>query len=145
MRWWFGSCGATGLSEGSKVQEESAVCWFRSKLVEIRSFQLMTALANVMSLVDATSGTNYCGYDYGPALGNASDLRSVLATVAHSEFQRKFTDTETDLLFYGYRFFSASTGQWLSRDSIEEAEQPNTYAFCKNAPISIFDWRGQHS
>lgn len=35
-------------------------------------------------------------------------------------FSTKYQDDETDLLYYGYRYYDASTGRWLSRDPIEE-------------------------
>ena len=35
-------------------------------------------------------------------------------------FSTKYQDDETDLLYYGYRYYSASTGRWLSRDPISE-------------------------
>jgi RHS repeat-associated protein len=35
-------------------------------------------------------------------------------------FSTKYQDDETDLLYYGYRYYNASTGRWLTRDPIEE-------------------------
>jgi RHS repeat-associated protein len=35
-------------------------------------------------------------------------------------FSTKFQDDETDLLYYGYRYYSTSTGRWLNRDPLEE-------------------------
>jgi RHS repeat-associated protein len=35
-------------------------------------------------------------------------------------FSTKYTDNETDLLYYGYRYYSPALGRWLSRDPIEE-------------------------
>jgi RHS repeat-associated protein len=35
-------------------------------------------------------------------------------------FSTKYQDEETDLLYYDYRYYSASTGRWLSRDPIQE-------------------------
>ena len=29
-------------------------------------------------------------------------------------FSTKYQDDETDLLYYGYRYYSASTGRWMS-------------------------------
>jgi RHS repeat-associated protein len=33
-------------------------------------------------------------------------------------FSTKYQDDETDLLYYGYRYYNAGTGRWLSRDPI---------------------------
>jgi RHS repeat-associated protein len=35
-------------------------------------------------------------------------------------FSAKYQDDETELLYYGYRYYSASTGRWLSRDPLGE-------------------------
>jgi RHS repeat-associated protein len=43
-------------------------------------------------------------------------------------FSTKYQDDETDLLYYGYRYYSASTGTWLSRDPIDEVAFRNRYA-----------------
>jgi RHS repeat-associated protein len=36
-------------------------------------------------------------------------------------FSTKYDDDETDLLYYGYRYYNPSTGRWLSRDPLNEA------------------------
>jgi RHS repeat-associated protein len=33
-------------------------------------------------------------------------------------FSTKYQDDETDLVYYGYRFYNPSTGRWLSRDPL---------------------------
>jgi RHS repeat-associated protein len=35
-------------------------------------------------------------------------------------FSTKYQDDETDLLYYGYRYYNASAGRWLSRDPLGE-------------------------
>lgn len=35
-------------------------------------------------------------------------------------FSTKYQDDESDLLYYGHRFYKASTGDWLSRDPVDE-------------------------
>jgi len=35
-------------------------------------------------------------------------------------FSSKYQDDETDLLYYGLRYYSPSTGRWLNHDPIEE-------------------------
>jgi RHS repeat-associated protein len=35
-------------------------------------------------------------------------------------FSTKYQDDETDLLYYGFRYYSASVGRWISRDPIGE-------------------------
>jgi RHS repeat-associated protein len=44
-------------------------------------------------------------------------------------FSTKYQDDETDLLYYGYRYYNPSTGRWVSRDPIGEKGGPNLYGF----------------
>jgi RHS repeat-associated protein len=43
-----------------------------------------------------------------------------MATTCPFRFSTKYTDDETDLLYYGYRYYNPSTGRWPSRDPINE-------------------------
>lgn len=58
-------------------------------------------------------------------------------------FSTKYQDDESDLLYYGYRYYNASTGRWLSRDPIEEQGGQNLYAFCYNNGINRIDRDGR--
>jgi RHS repeat-associated protein len=58
-------------------------------------------------------------------------------------FSTKYQDHETDLVYYGYRYYNASTGRWLSRDSIEEAGGLNLFAFVENDPANCADPLGE--
>ena len=60
-------------------------------------------------------------------------------------FSNKYQDDETDLLYYGYRYYSASMGRWLSRDPAEEAGGCNLYGFVANDAISDADYLGLSS
>ena len=44
-------------------------------------------------------------------------------------FSTRYQDDETDPLYYGFRYYNASTGSWLSGDPIEENGGENLYAF----------------
>ncbi len=59
-------------------------------------------------------------------------------------FSTKYQDDETDLLYYGYRYYSASTGRWLSRDPAEEGEGgANLYGFVACDAINYSDYLGK--
>jgi RHS repeat-associated protein len=58
-------------------------------------------------------------------------------------FSTKYQDDETDLLYYGRRYYSPSTGRWLSKDPIEESGEPNLYGFVGNQPINKIDRDGR--
>ena len=57
-------------------------------------------------------------------------------------FSTKYQDDETDLLYYGYRYYNASTGRWINTDPIEEDGGINLYAFLANESIASIDFRG---
>ena len=57
-------------------------------------------------------------------------------------FSTKYQDDETDLLYYGYRYFSTGTGRWLSRDPIEEEGGVNVYCFVYNGAPGRWDYLG---
>jgi RHS repeat-associated protein len=58
-------------------------------------------------------------------------------------FSTKYQDDESDLLYYGYRYYNASTGRWISRDPMEEDGGLNLYGFVGNYPIKDIDPLGQ--
>ncbi|MFN0138230.1 MAG: RHS repeat-associated core domain-containing protein [Phycisphaerae bacterium] len=57
-------------------------------------------------------------------------------------FSTKYFDAETGLSYYGYRYYSARLGRWLSRDPIGEAGGVNLYGFVLNSPPNFFEALG---
>ena len=68
-----------------------------------------------------------------------------LAKANPFRFSTKYQDDETDLLYYGYRYLNASTGRWLSRDSIEEDGGPNLYGLAGNDSVDLVDPLGLYT
>jgi RHS repeat-associated protein len=68
-----------------------------------------------------------------------------MATANPFRFSTKFQDDESDLLYYGRRYYSFAKGGWLSRDPIEENGGPNLYGFVLGNPINRFDALGESS
>jgi len=105
-------------------------------------FACMDGNGNVMGLVDATDGTLAGEYEYGPfgeplkALGDAAEQNAV-------RFSSKYTDAESGLLYYGYRYLDPSTGRWPSRDPIGESGGANLYGFVGNEPVGRWDRLGR--
>ena len=58
-------------------------------------------------------------------------------------FSTKYQDDETDLIYYGCRYFGPSAGRWISRDPIEELGEQNLYDFCANNPTHYVDRDGR--
>ena len=65
-----------------------------------------------------------------------------IATANPFRVSTKYQDDETDLLYYGYRYYNASTGRWISRDLIEEDGGLDLYAFVENDTVSNYDLLG---
>jgi len=66
-----------------------------------------------------------------------------MAKANHFRFSTKYQDDETDLLYYGYRYYNASTGRWLSRDPWEEKGGLNLYGNVANNLLSNSDPDGR--
>lgn len=85
---------------------------------------------NVCGLTDAANGSLVAHYEYGP-FGEVIRATGPMAKVNPFRFSTKYQDNETDLLYYGYRHYSASTGRWITRDPITQeanASFPSTLA-----------------
>jgi RHS repeat-associated protein len=74
---------------------------------------------NIMALVNAADGTVAANYDYA-AFGEPIRITGVLARNNPFRFSTKYADDESDLLYYGYRYYKPSTGTWVNRDPIKE-------------------------
>ena len=101
---------------------------------------------NVVALVNSSDGTVSARYEYGPF---AEVLRASgpMARANPFRFSSKYQDDETDLIYYGYRYYTARTGRWISLDPAEEPGGLNLYALCGNEPVGTFDalglWRSR--
>ena len=86
-------------------------------------------------------------YEYGPF---GEPLRSSgSSTIAAStgagnpfRFSTKYSDAESDFLYYGHRYYNPSVGRWPNRDPIGELGGENLYANCRNDVINCVDWLG---
>ena len=70
--------------------------------------------------------------------GDSTDLDSFLT---HG-FSTKPADPDTGLLYYGFRWYDAVTGRWLSVDPIEEMGGLNIYSYAHNNGPNLFDILG---
>jgi RHS repeat-associated protein len=87
-------------------------------------------------------------YEYGPFGENRSttgELGSPSTGGTHQgqrnpfRFSTKYTDAETGLVYYGYRYYSPSMGRWISRDPIQEDGGVNLLAFVGNCSPNFCD------
>jgi RHS repeat-associated protein len=63
-----------------------------------------------------TKGDFLIRYQYDPC-GSTYSTSAKLAGVNPFRFSSKYTDPETGLLYYGFRYCQPETGSWLSPDS----------------------------
>lgn len=94
---------------------------------------------NVAGLVNAADGTVSANYEYGP-FGEGIRGTGTMAKANPLRWSTEYQDDESDLLYYGYRYYTTSTGRWLTRDVVEEGKGgPNLYSFVANRPLDSTD------
>ena len=98
---------------------------------------LHDANGTVGQLIDA-SGQFSARYEYDP-FGN-NTIRATSLVLFKLQFSTKYFDYETELVYYGCRFYSPlAGGKWLSRDPIGEAGGENLYAATINDHVNVID------
>ena len=58
-------------------------------------------------------------YEYGP-FGEPIRASGSMATSNPFRFSTKYTDDETGLAYYGFRYYDRGMGCWISRDPVRE-------------------------
>jgi RHS repeat-associated protein len=96
---------------------------------------------NVASVVNTASGALAGQWEYDP-FGNTLRSTGPMAYGNPFLFSTKFFDVETSLSYYGYRYYDASAGRWLSRDPIKEQGGNNILSFSGNDLINSVDGHG---
>ena len=94
----------------------------------------------ITEYLDAT-GTVVAQYRYD-AFGAVIAEYGAMSSSFAFKFSTKYHDPETDLYYYGYRFYSPELRRWINRDPIEEEGGINLYAFCNNNPVIFIDLYG---
>jgi RHS repeat-associated protein len=97
---------------------------------------------NVVALVNAATGAVASQYEYGP-FGELLRATGPSAKANSFRFSTKFQDDETDLLYYGYRYYSASMGRWLSHEPLSTEDNGALYNFVRNGVEGAIDKLGQ--
>jgi RHS repeat-associated protein len=96
---------------------------------------------NVSALVNTLNGTITAQYEYGP-FGEVIRMTGAMAKANPFRFSTKYQDDETDLLYYGYRYYNPATGRWPSRDPLGERGGINLYGALINDLINSSDSLG---
>jgi RHS repeat-associated protein len=92
---------------------------------------------NVTGLVN-TRGESVAHTEYGP-FGEVISATGDAAGACPYGFSTKYTDEETGLCYYGYRYYNSEWGRWLSRDPIGKNGGKNLYGFINNTTLYAFD------
>lgn len=98
------------------------------------------ANGNIVAYINTATAVVAGRADYG-AFGEGV-MKTGVANTLPFGFSTKYTDKETGLFYYIYRYYDSSTGRWLSRDMIEEQGGMNLYGMVGNNPVSFIDLLG---
>ena len=96
---------------------------------------------NITALVNANTGNLDAQYDYSP-FGETIRASGPRAKANPFRFSTKYTDDETGLLYYGFRFYAPALGRFANRDPAEEQGGINLFAFVMNSPVVYADMLG---
>ena len=105
-------------------------------LIEGGRYALYDANGNITQKL-GTTGTLDMAVEYGPF----GELVSGSMVGAYG-FSTKWQDPVTGMHDYGFRWYSASLGRWLSRDPIGERGGVNLYGFVGNDGVNAWDLLG---
>lgn len=92
-------------------------------------------------MTKAATGTVSASYDYDP-FGQTMMLVGEYASQNPFRFGGQYTDVETGLIYYGYRYYNPQNGRWISRDPSEETGGLNLFSFVGNDATNNTDFLG---
>ena len=95
---------------------------------------------NVTKYIDE-SGSIVAAYEYDD-FGHIISQSGPLANFFRHRFSTKYYDPETDLYYYGLRFYAPDWRIWINRDPIEERGGLNLYSFLFNCLLDKIDLYG---
>ncbi|MCP4369461.1 MAG: RHS repeat-associated core domain-containing protein, partial [Deltaproteobacteria bacterium] len=107
-------------------------------------YYLYDGNGNVGQLVESVNGDVVAHYEYD-AFGKVSVAKGTQTVNNPYQFSTKYSDGETGLVYYGYRYYDPETGRWLSRDAIEEKDTLNLYLYSLNDAINGYDLLGLYT
>ena len=104
-------------------------------------FHLYDGNGNTGQLINGSDGSIVAHYEYDP-YGKAIASTGSYADENAFRFSSKYYDSETDLYYYGYRYYSPEIGRWISRDPVDEEGGINLYSFVNQNPVNYVDETG---
>lgn len=101
---------------------------------------------NISAYVRVTSGTVTSKHDYDafgrPVWNELEGTGGRQMAASPFGFSTKYTDSETEWVYYGFRYYSPEMGRWLSRDPIEEQGGINLYKMIGGDAVNAIDVLG---
>lgn len=109
-------------------------------------FPCQDRLGNITGIMRATSSQTVLEsvLDYDP-FGREIRATGTAAKRLPFHFSSKFTDFETGLAYYGYRYYDPRNGRWPNRDPIGSKGGSNAFCFVSNSTINRVDVFGLFS
>jgi RHS repeat-associated protein len=106
-------------------------------------FVAIDANGNVTALVNAADGSLSAAYEYGP-FGEVLRATGLMAKANPFRFSTKYQDDESDLVYYGRRYYSASIGKFVSADPGPQVGSA-LYNIANNEPLTGVDFNGEYT
>jgi RHS repeat-associated protein len=100
-------------------------------------YYVLDANKNVSDLIDA-SGNVVAHYEYSP-FGKIVRQTGSYAGTNPIRFSSEYFDSETELVYYNYRYYSPELGRWTKRDDIGIRGGWNLYFMTWNDAINLID------
>jgi len=95
-----------------------SVSTVNSELATVNYYYFTDANKNIGQLLDA-SGNIVAKYEYSP-FGGQTVKTGAYAELNPFRFSSEYTDDESGLVYYNYRYYSPELGRWIKRDKIGE-------------------------
>ena len=89
----------------------------------------------------ANSGVSCNSTDYD-ACRYTTSTSDVLVTLTYDRPPPRCNYAETELYYYGYRYYQPEAGRWASRDPLEEEGGLNPLVFVLNNAVNLADFLG---
>ena len=99
---------------------------------------------NLKELIDPKTGTSVCSYTISP-FGDSIEYTPHIENAPLSPwvFSGKRLDPETNLFYFGHRYYDPTIRRWLSPDPLGPINGNNLYTYARNNPLRYFDPDGR--
>jgi len=95
---------------------------------------------NISCLIDVENNQIAAEYHY-----SAFGEETIDGILIPWRFSSKRVDPETELVYFGRRYYAPEIGRWITQDPAGFSAGPNLYAYVNNSPLSHFDLYGLYA